>query len=235
MAFFRAQLGMRPEHVVVDVGSGTGFLAEAFLEAGNRVYGVEPNREMRAAGERWLAGHGKFTSVDGLAEATTLPDQAADFVIAGQAFHWFEPVATKREFQRLLRPGGWVALVWNDRRCDTTPFLRAYEELLRHYCAEHSTVAYRANHATDAEVLRAFFAPEPYRREIVARHGQDFDLEGLQGRLLSSSYAPRPGQPNHEAMIEALGRLFAEHQRDGRVSFEYDTEVFFGHLAPLPT
>src|SRR3954470_13160055 len=101
------ECGLTRESVVADVGSGTGILSELFLSAGVRVYGVEPNREMREAGERLLAAYESFVSVDGRAEETTLADASADFVTAGQAFHWFEPASARREFRRILRDGGW--------------------------------------------------------------------------------------------------------------------------------
>ncbi len=108
----RDECGLRADEscVIADVGSGTGFLAEMFLKQGNRVFGVEPNADMRKAGEEYLQGFRNFVSVAGSAEATTLADGSVNFVTAGQAFHWFEPAATRRELSRVLTPGGWVVL-----------------------------------------------------------------------------------------------------------------------------
>src|SRR4051794_14847949 len=118
---------------IADIGSGTGILAEMFLRNGNLVYGVEPNRQMREAGERSLRGYERFQSIDATAEETRLPSMSVDFVIAGQAFHWFDQGQAQREFKRILKPEGWVALVWNERREDSTPFAKEYERLLRNY------------------------------------------------------------------------------------------------------
>src|SRR5205809_5538182 len=93
----RAECGLRPGHVIADIGSGTGLLSELFLKNGNRVYGVEPNAEMRQAGEEYLASYDGFCSVEGSAESTTLGDSTIAFVTAGQAFHWFEPSAVRSE------------------------------------------------------------------------------------------------------------------------------------------
>jgi len=221
------ECGLSPASVVADVGSGTGILAERFLANGNAVYGVEPNREMREAAERLLSGYERFTSVDGSAEATTLGDASVDFVTAGQAFHWFDHAAARREFGRVLRPGGWVVLVWNVRRVDATPFMTEYEELLRTYGTDYEHVSH---HGVDERELEAFFGEAAYAARALA-NAQTFDYEGLEGRLLSSSYVPERGQPGYAPMLEALGALFARHECDGRVAFEYDTKVFFGRLA----
>jgi SAM-dependent methyltransferase len=212
--------------VVADVGSGTGMLAELFLQNGNRVFGVEPNREMREAAERLFAGSIRFTSVAARAESTTLDDDSVDFVTAGQAFHWFDREQTRREFSRILRLGGWVVLVWNMRRRSATPFQVAYEQLLLTYAVDYETVDHKR---IDEDVLAAFFAPAGYRRATFENR-QAFDFEGLKGRLLSSSYTPEEGHPNHAPMLEALRAIFQAHQVDDQVTFDYDTNVYYGQL-----
>lgn len=221
----RAETGLAPGHAVADVGSGTGISAKLFLDAGHPVFAVEPNVEMRAAAEAMLAGDPRFRSVDGAAEATTLPAASVDYVVAAQAFHWFDPARVAAEWRRILRPGGWIVLLWNTRQTDTTPFLRAYEALLR----EHGTDYASVNHenVTD-ESLRTALG-RGYGARVVPSE-QVFDFDGLKGRLLSSSYAPNVGHPGHEPMIAALDRIFREHQEDGRVRFLYDTEIYFGRV-----
>src|SRR6266542_3498646 len=220
-----AECGLNCESVIADIGSGTGFLGELFLRNGNWVFGVEPNLEMRVAGQGSLAPFPNFTSLAGTAEATTLANRSVDFVIAGQAFHWFDRERCRAEFLRILRPAGWVALVWNDRRTDSTPFLAAYEKLLR----EHGTDYDQVNHKRiDTAVLRKFFRAEPGVKTFP--NHQHFDLVSLTGRLLSSSYVPEAGQPGHVVMLAALKSLFNAHQKDGRVTFEYDTVAYYGPL-----
>jgi SAM-dependent methyltransferase len=213
---------LTPAAVVADVGSGTGLLTRQFLEQGNAVVGVEPNAEMRAAGEEYLHGFARFTSVDATAETTTLPDGSIDLVVAGQAFHWFDRARTQAEFRRILRPGGWCVLIWNDRHTDTTPFLIAYEQLLRQFSTDYAAVDHKQ--VTDA-VIEEFFAPSPVTRRTYPNR-QLFDLADLQGRLLSSSYAPAPGHPAHGPMLARLKEVFHAHQRDGQVSFDYDTKLY---------
>lgn len=221
----RRECGLVPDSVVADIGSGTGKLAELFLETGNRVFGVEPNREMREAGERLLRDFPRFTSVEGTAEKSTLGDHGVHFVTAGQAFHWFDVEKCRSEFLRILKPDGWVVLVWNDRR-DSTPFLVAYEKLLLKFSTDYEQVNHRR---IDDTKLAGFFGTKP--RSKTFPYVQHFDFAGLKGRLLSSSYAPEAGQPGHEEMLDALARIFKAHQVNDRVAFEYDTRVYFGHLA----
>jgi ubiquinone/menaquinone biosynthesis C-methylase UbiE len=221
----RSETGLTPAAVVADVGCGTGLSATLFLRNGNPVSGVEPNREMREAASRLLAAYPRFTAVAGTAEATGLPDRSVDYVVAGQAFHWFDPDAACREFARVLRPGGWVVLMWNTRRTDS-PFLRTYEALLKRYGTDYRAVRHEN---VGPEALGRFFGPGGYAWRVLA-NGQRLDRAGLAGRLLSSSYTPGPGHPDHEPMLRDLDRLFDEFQRDGQVQLEYDTELYFGRL-----
>ena len=218
--------GLASDAVVADVGSGTGLLSELFLNNGNRVLGVEPNKEMRQAGERRLAHHPRFTSVAGTAEDTTLDDASVDFVAAGQAFHWFDPERARVEFARILKPGGWAALVWNWRRKGDAPFLVAYERLLE---------AYRTDRG-EAEIWRrgdemagAFFGPGSFEKATFDNE-QVHDLDGLKGRLLSISYMPAEEEPGSEEMPRRAEEIFHEHQRGDRITIEYDTKIYYGRL-----
>ena len=222
----RQACGLSSERLVVDVGCGTGLLAKIFLENGNRVIGVEPNAEMRQAGEQFLSQYANFTMAAGSAEDTKLPDRRADFVVAGQAFHWFQPEATRAEFARIVKPEGWVVLIWHDRDLESTPFLRAYEDFLQRHATDYATVAH--NKVANYGALESFYAPN--RMQVITQSTlQKFDFEGLRGRLLSSSYAQREG-PRAEAMLRELPALFDEYAENGQVIFEYWTRIYYGHL-----
>ncbi len=219
--------GLLPSAIVADVGSGTGLLARLFLDYGCAVYGIEPNAEMRAAGERLLVKFPRFTSLAGSAEATGLPSTSVDYVTAGQAFHWFHPARAREEFRRILRPGGWVVLVWNERRTDSTPFLRAYEDLLNTYSTDYTEVDHR-NVERDPKIIPGFFGG-PYH---VANfeYVQWFGFEGVRGRLESSSYVPDGSHANYQPMLAKLREIFDQYQKDGVVAIEYDTRMFYGQF-----
>jgi SAM-dependent methyltransferase len=218
---------LRREHVIADIGSGTGLLSKLFLDHGNRLYGVEPNAEMRAGGEEFLRGYNNFTSVNGSAEATTLPNANMDFITVGQAFHWFDVPAAEREFRRILKPGGWVVVVWQDRRMEETAFAREYESLLERFGIDYKTVK---NAYPEADKILHFFEAGTFQSRDL-RNQQVLDWEGLRGRLRSSSYAPTENHANYEPMMAELRRIFDAHQQNGTVRMEYFARVYFGKLA----
>jgi ubiquinone/menaquinone biosynthesis C-methylase UbiE len=225
METLRDECGLNPQHVVADIASGTGIWTRMLLQNGNPVFGVEPNAEMRAAGERLLASFPKFTSVEGTSEATSMPDHSVDFVTAAQAAHWFEREKARREFIRILKPGGWLVLLWNERLTDSTPFLRDYEHLLLTYGTDYQDI--RHEHTTSS--VNEFFDSAPFQERIFAMR-QEFDYDGVEGRLLSSSYAPGPELAQHGPMLRELRRIFDAHAVAGRAAFDYKTRMYFGRL-----
>jgi len=221
----KAECGLMRSHVVADLASGTGIWTRLLLENGNPVFGVEPNAEMRAAGERLLAEFPKFTSIAGTAEATTLSNQSVDLITAAQAAHWFDRKRARHEFARILKPEGWLVLLWNERVTDSTRFLRDYEQMLLTYGTDYEEV--RHERTTDA--VNEFFDHAPFQ-ELVFEMRQEFDYAGVEGRLLSSSYAPGPEHPQHAPMLQELRRIFDACAVAGRVSFEYKTRLYLGRL-----
>jgi len=221
----RKECGLNSSATVADVASGTGIFTRMLLENGNRVFGVEPNAEMRQAGEEFLRVYPQFASVEGTAEATTLPDRSVDLVTAAQAAHWFDRERARLEFVRICLSGGWTVLIWNERRTESTLFLREYEQLLLSYGTDYQDV----RHERTTQEIEAFFAPSGFQLRTF-NYVQQFDYEALEGRLLSSSYTPQADDVAYEPMLRELRRIFDAHQVDGRVAFEYDTQVFFGQL-----
>jgi SAM-dependent methyltransferase len=221
----RYDCGLTEESIIADIGSGTGKLSELFLANRNRLIGVEPNQAMRAVAESIFAGSKSFQGINGTAEATTLGNASVDFIIAGQAFHWFDPPKAKEEFKRILKPNGWVVLIWNERLIDTTPFLRAYEQLLLTYGTDYNEI----RHENAEPVLKEFFAPR-IAKFATFPNLQEFDFQALRGRLCSSSYTPEPSSPRYEPMLAELEAIFNRYQDEGLVRFEYDTRVFYERL-----
>lgn len=225
LSFLKQKGFLKNESVIADIGSGTGISAELFLKEGNVVFGVEPNKEMREAGERLLSGYKNFKSVDATAENTSLENNSVDLIIAGQAFHWFDKEKCREEFKRILKPSGIVVLMWNDRRTDTTQFLQAYEDFIKMFATDYLQV----NHKNiDEKIFNSFFKNH-YKMESFLNY-QYFDLEGLKGRILSSSYMPAEGHKDFDFMMSVLKKIYTRFQEEGKVTIEYDTKIYYGKL-----
>jgi len=218
--------GVGPDSVIADIGSGPGNFAQMFLENGNEVFAVEPNSEMRNAGLELLGHRRQYHSIEGTAEDTRLAASSVDFITAAQAFHWFDWPRAKTEFRRILRPRGWVVLLWNDRRLDSTPFQRQYEDLLVRFGTDYAQVKSRG--WASVNVIASFFSSR--FEKVTLDNAQTFDFEALHGRLVSASYAPKPSHPDYPKMLEELEKIFHTYATNGRVLFEYDTNVYFGQL-----
>lgn len=211
---------------VADIGSGTGLLSRLFLDHGNRVVAVEPNNEMREAGAALLQGYERFRSVRGSAEQTSLDRSSVGLIVAGQAFHWFDAGKARAEFDRILEPGGAVALVWNNRVNGDNGIMDGYEKLVDTFGTDYRRIDHRR--LTDGD-FDAFFAPRGCESwELPNR--QVLDHEGLRGRLLSCSYIPAVGEPSHDEVMRAVKSLFDRYQQGGKVVLRYTTKLYLGSI-----
>ena len=217
--------GLAPPATIADIGAGTGLLSAPLLAVGYEVLAVEPNAAMAQAARAWLNRDKHFCLHEGRAEATGLPDRCCDAIVAGQAFHWFEPVATQAEFRRILRPGGHIVIIWNERSTNS-PFLAAYEAFLQTYSTDYREIDHRR---VGPHILDPFFAPGTYSHRVFDNY-QDLDLEGLIGRYQSSSYALPPAHPRHEEALATLRTLFEVHRQHGQVRIDYQTQVYVGRV-----
>jgi SAM-dependent methyltransferase len=219
--------GLLPSWHVADIGSGTGLLARLFLDFGCEVIGVEPNEEMRRAGEQILAGYPDFTSQPGSAEATGLANASVDLVCAGMAFHWFDTSRTRDEFRRILTPHGWVALVWHRMLTGPEPLMQAYTSLVLEY-SPGWTETLRRDQPGGTLDLPGFFGGDYQRTSFSIQ--QFLDWKGLRGRTLSIAHVPQPDDPAHLLMLTRLQDIFKRFQNNGQVAIQYETELYYGCL-----
>ena len=227
IAFLESEEVLKKDSIIADIGSGTGILSELFLKNENLVFGIEPNIDMRNAAELFLKKYQKFHSIDGSAECTNMEENSINIITVGQAFHWFDQITARKEFKRILKPEGFVVIIWNNRKRSGSPFLEAYEDLLVTYGTDYRKIS-------DLQIdFEKFYGigknSERHLREVFENY-QLLNYPGLKGRLLSTSYAPLNDHPNYNNMIMELEKIFNENNQNGLVRFEYETEVYCGKL-----
>lgn len=219
---------LTPSSTVADIGSGTGIFTRQISAFAGHVYAVEPNRAMREHSLREFRDTPGVTVVDGTAESTTLAAHSIDLVTAAQAFHWFDWDRARTEFGRILREGGRVLLVWNERLTTGSRFLEGYEELLVRHAVDYTTVDHR--NVTPA-VIGEFFSPGPVTA-MEFPFEERLDEDSARGRLLSASYIPRPGTAGFDLLMREFGKLFGSCSDDGIVVMRYHTKLYVGTLPP---
>lgn len=217
------EFGLEKRSTIADVGSGTGKLARLFLEQGNLVYCIEPNDDMRKRAFQDLSPYKNAVIFNGKAEQTGIGNHSIDFITAGQAFHWFDPELARKEFIRILRPQGFVVLVWNDRVPRLSGINKTYEDICRRFSKGYHA---SGSKAVSKDAVSNFF--ENDLKEFTIPNPQQLDLDGLKGRYFSASYAIGKDNPEYENLILSLDNAFKVNQEHGLVTLEYETKVFVG-------
>ncbi len=214
-AFDRVSLA--PATRVAELGSGTGLLSRHLLRRGARVYGVEPSSEMRATAEQALQSSPRFVSVAGSAESTGLLDTSVDLLVAGNAFHYFDPARARAEADRILVRGGAVLFLDHRAPACPPPFMAAYLQFVRRWTPPELMRA----HCDDDLPLRlaTFFQDRSYVSEAPAEQVYPITWGRLRDRFLTTSIAPLPNSPDLGHVMDDLHVVFAEHQQDGVVPF----------------
>ncbi len=219
--------GLDQSSIVADIGSGTGIFSELMLQQRALVYGVEPNQAMREEAEERLNKYTSFTSIDANSDNTTLPDQSVDIITAATAFHWFDQNNAKAEFQRILKPRGWLVLVWNTRDNEGSAFMQAYNDLLEDYANDYLS----ARNTLTQTQIEEFYQPNDVQINVFDNH-QYFDLKGLKGRIMSTSYCPDSQDAQFDNMMEDIEDVFDQYQAEGRIKFLYQTKMYSGRFSP---
>jgi len=224
--YLEKQCHLPAKSPIADVGSGTGIFTKLLLEWNYAVYAVEPNDNMRHEADRQLKHFPNYHSVAGRADQTGLASHSIGLVVCAQAFHWFNTPETKAEFKRILKPRGQVALIWNNRDVEADAFAIAYDLLLREQSGDYESI----NHQNLKEIdFIKFYKDGEYK--LAKFHNQQiFDFEQLAGRAFSTSYVPAEETEAGKIFKGLLKELFDTYQRNGKVVFMYNTEVYLGFV-----
>ena len=210
--------------VIADAGSGTGKLTELFLKNGNRTYAVEPNPDMRNMADSLLNKYANYVSINGTAEKTALGNASVDFVVVGQAFHWFDADKALNEFRRILKINGVLVLIWNDRKLDTG-FLIEYDSILKKYSKDYGEITHR--NISD-EVIEKYYSGD-YKKYTIDNY-QEFNFTELMGRFSSGSYTPKEGTDEYKDSYRSLEKIFHKYETNGKIVFKYDTKIYAGRI-----
>ena len=225
--YLYSQAGFRKESVIADIGAGTGIFTRLLLERGSTVYAVEPNGDMRGTAEQDLAEYKKLKLIDAPAEKTGLADASVDFITVAQAFHWFDRDLFKSECQRILKPGGKVVLVWNERDYESEIVKKDYD-IRKKYAADNKGIGRYGGFRHD---YLNFFADGIYEYKTFNNDLQ-FDKESFTGRNLSASYAPREEKDpeKYQGLVRELGEFFDEYSVNGILNYPHYTQSFAGNI-----
>lgn len=226
--YLAEQCQLRPESVIADVGAGTGIFTKLLLEKDYKVYAIEPNDPMREEADKQLKHFDRYLSMIGSANRTGLAAKSIDMIVCAQAFHWFNTVETKAEFQRILKPSGYVALIWNNRDVEADNFAVAYDALLKQLSGSDYDKINHQNLKHDD--FARFYKDGQYKLTKFANQ-QIFNFEQLAGRAFSSSYVPAEETEAGQSFKMQLKDVFDLYQQDGVVVFKYDTQVYTGQLS----
>lgn len=212
--------------VIADVGAGTGIFTKLLLDKGYKVFAVEPNEQMLQSAVEQLTEYENFNPVNAGAEYTELSNASVDMIVCAQSFHWFSNSNTRVEFNRILKPGGKAALIWNNRSIDADEFSIEYDKLLQNDSVDYNKVNHQKIKDLD---FKAFFKDGKYELKKFP-NAQVFNEEGLIGRAFSSSYVPPQGTEEGAKFLKLLKDLFTKCNVDGKVTFHYQTEIYLGEV-----
>ncbi|MDR0916038.1 MAG: class I SAM-dependent methyltransferase [Oscillospiraceae bacterium] len=190
-----------PDAVICDVGAGTGKLSRQISERGAMLYAVEPSAEMRGYLAENLRGFPNATALDGDAEHIPLGDGTADVIVCAQAFHWFDAARYRAECERVLRPNGVVAVVYN----------QVINDLGGNFVARERDIS----DFFGGRVTRASF-PNPV----------SYTREGWLRYRLSHSHSARAGTPEYEPFIAEVNAQFDADAVDDVLTLRFVTMIY---------
>lgn len=210
---------------VADIGSGTGKFTKLLLDAGFNVYAVEPNEKMSSVSKGKFINYDRFNLIKGTSERTWLNDNSISLITAAQSFHYFDLDKTKKEFKRILKKDGFVALLWNFR-LRTSEFIKEYENTIYNMHSKKIKPTYAQNNMSDM-LFKDFFANHCM---FNIPNSQEFTFDELWERTLSNNNMPKEGEIRYLELYDSIKDLFDRYSKDGKVLFKYRTQIVIGNF-----
>lgn len=210
--------------VIADIGSGTGKFSKLLLDEGFKVFGVEPNDDMRKKGEHELKTYRNFMSVIGTSECTTLPNTSIDLITVAQAFHWFDIKSFLVECNRILKENGYVAILYNNGDY-STEVINVLSELSKIYCPKY--VGSSGGIEKNPEIFDNFY--DEYAVKVF-KNDYQLNLEQFIGLNFSASYAPKVDDPNYDLYLKSLVDLFEKYNENGILNMPNNTTCRLGKV-----
>ena len=219
-AWLETDVGLRAGKSALDLGSGTGKFLPYLQATGAAITAVEPVAEMRA---RLRARHPDITALQGTATRIPLADATLDAVVCAQSFHWFATPAALAEIRRVLKPGGTLGLIWNNRDL-SVPWVAAIEAVTEPYLGDTPS-------QTSGDWRRLFPAVGfgPLSESVYAHRHRGHPDTVIIDRILSVSYIaalPTAEQERVVAKIRAVIAGTPDLAGRSEVTFPYQTTAY---------
>lgn len=225
LSILKNRYGVHESQYVADVACGSGLFSKLMLKNHFEVIGVEPDEQMRDRAIQRLGKYEHFQLIEGTAASTGLPDNCVDMITVAQAFHWFDTPQTVKEFCRILKPGGLILLLWNERKTDHDLFHQEYESLLWDYAVDYDRSLHRSYPMDRIKHLFPSFSLRCHK----LRNSQEMNLQSLMGRLESAHYCPPLEHPSYLPLMEGVKELYQSYKENGKIRLEHQCKIYFLH------
>lgn len=228
LKYLQKDLGLAPTALGADIGCGTGQLTKILAGYFNLLYAVEPNESMMAECQKCLCGCKNVHYIHRCAESTGIIDHTLDYITVAQAFHLFHNTETLQELKRILKPNGYLIIIYNMKNHSSNLFLKNEEVLLK-YCPLYKRNFHSMEFKTES--FADCFTEDSYQyRQFSNDNTEYLDCDTFINRTLSASYAIPIENPSFPVFVKELEKVFTKFSVNQKIKMELSTVIYSGHL-----